>query len=135
MSTEETTFNQGSTLDWTLPLKNNNGSAIDLSTLLGYAVFLYNDKGKIVKKYSNNELDGFEDTLTPVGAAVDGNIRMINEASHTASMEGEIFYIIKVQANNDDYENDKWSASTPKAYLMTILKDESAQYESLEPES
>jgi hypothetical protein len=131
MAAEDTIFNQGDTLDWTLPLQDANGDAVNLNDLLGYAVFLYDSKGKIVKKYSNNELDGFENTLEADGDAAEGMIRMINEASHTRLLKGEIFREIKVQVTNNDYENNRWSGSTKREYLMTINEDSASQFTSL----
>jgi len=131
MAAEDTTFNQGDSLKWTLPLKDAEGEDLDLSLLLGYAVFLYDSKGKIVKKYSSNELEGFENTLTEADTGTHLGICMINEASHTSKMKGEIFREIRVQMTDSDFENNRWSGSTKREYLMTIKESEAAQFTSL----
>lgn len=122
---------QGQTADWLLPLNDSEGNPVDLAALIGFAVFLTDVKGKILEKYSKNSINGFENTLTIDGSAIN-KIRMINEASHTSALEGIIYYQIKVQLTNSDYENNRWTGYTERLPLMKVLVNESNQYTALE---
>lgn len=125
------TIRQGDTADWTLPLKDADSNPVNLDSLLGYAVFLFNNNGKIIHKYSNHTIQGFTDTLTPKDDPQYGNIRLICESSHTRQFIGEVFYEIKIQIENEDYENNRWTASTQRQLLMNVAASDAAQFTSI----
>ncbi len=118
---------QGDTADITIPIKNLDGSPVDLVELMGFAIFLYDEKFQIVKRYSLSPLTGFLNTLTIANAAIN-HVRLIIEASHSKQFAGIISYQFRAQGGNTDYENNKWSASTPIIQLLKVVPAAGGQF-------
>jgi len=116
------TIPAGSSADWIIKIKNVDGSYVFPGVGLGYAIFIYDSKGRILKKYSKNEITGFINSLSDIGT----EIRMIWEASHTKEFPaGEIFYQYMHQVEDDDFEESKFTAKTVKTRLCIIEDTES----------
>ena len=118
-----TVIPQGSSAEWQISIKNPDGSSFDPTPTLGYAIFLFDRNGKLFRKFSNNELDGFIATLEIAA----GKVRMLWEGLHTKDFPaGEIFFQYMHQVENDDFTTEaKFTAKTVKTRLCIMEETES----------
>jgi hypothetical protein len=114
---------QGSSAEWLLAIKNADGTPFDPTPTLGYAVFLFDKNGKLFKKYSSNDLEGFIATLE----ISSGKVRMLWEGSQTKDFPaGEIYFQYMHQVENEDFETDaKFTAKSLKTRLCIIEETDS----------
>jgi hypothetical protein len=119
----------GSSAQWNLTIKNVDDTLVDPTASLGYAIYLFDSKGKIIKKYSKNLLTGFVNTLSNVGT----DITMLWEGSETKDFPaGEIWFQYFQQTTNPTFTIDtKFNAKTIKKRLCIIEESESKHTSSL----
>ncbi|HMT30416.1 MAG TPA: hypothetical protein PKD91_14170 [Bacteroidia bacterium] len=120
------TIPAGSSAEWSLKIKNQDGTPADPTIVIGFAVFLFDQKGKQFKKYSSNNLAGFIDSLT-VTDGPEGEIRMPWEGSETKTFPpGEIYWQYMEQLEDSNFPTDgKFTAKTLKKRLCIIEDTES----------
>lgn len=113
----------GSSAEWQLKIKNADLTPVDPSVTDGYAIFLFDAKGKVVKKYSNAAHPGFIGTLSLEGT----DIKMLWEASQTKDFpNGEIWWQYMQQTDNPEYVTDTmFTAKTLKKRLCVMEDTES----------
>ena len=86
-------------------LSNENGTALDLTTLAGYIVILYyKEGGAVLKKYSKNTLSGYSGVVAV--SDVDGtfDINLQSEDTKTANI-GIIHAELKTQVVNAGFSS------------------------------
>lgn len=93
---------RGEDITLEITLKYEDGTAVNLSTLTGYKVSVFQE-GKIVQKFSQNASTGY--TLTNETDATNGVFQCIIERENTVNLKcGEpIYYSVKIEytdANN-----------------------------------
>ncbi len=116
------TIPAGMSAEWEITIKNADDSAVDPAATEGYAIFLFDSKGKVIKKYSKNAVTGFVNTLTHTGTT----IKMLWEGSHTKEFSGEVYWQYMQQTQNEDFITDNhFTAKTLKKRLCIVEDTES----------
>lgn len=88
---------QGTEAKFTITIANRQGTPIDLTTLdHGYVVWIYNEPGNVVKKFSSTILANH--SLVTVIDAVNGKFQILINRTLTASLTPNVYsYEIKTE--------------------------------------
>ena len=85
-----------------ITLKDKDGGAVDLSTLDGYVVYLYNKEGDVIEKFSKNTMANFEPIteITPSSGIFE--IKLQSAVTLKAKI-GKIFVEVKTEQTDINY--------------------------------
>jgi len=87
-----------------ITLKDKDGASVNLATLDGYIVYLYNKEGKEIAKFSKNVIAGFGTITEITPASGIFEVKLESETSKTSPI-GKVFVEVKVEQDDSDYAN------------------------------
>lgn len=103
-------------------LVDGNGDAIDTSLFTGIVAKVF-QKGTEIDKFSMNTQSGFGDIIKATPAASGGIEFYLNASRLRSGISGfELFYEIKTQIANTDFENNTETSSTGAISLGILEK-------------